>query len=236
MEEQVVAEESYTPQLKEFATCVLYTIMMPISDEASHLAKPSSKRVKLSNAMVSMIAKAKSLKILHLDETQLIINMFKQLAWCYYTMGVVARKPHAEELREIVEKGELIDWVDDRGLRICKNFYLRTTSFIKKARKALMAVPGEMRGYDIGLLQQHAQVGKQIPMKIPQTLQLVNTIEDEGKRYCLCGGPSDGSFMLNCDECDGWFHGGCLRVTKTTGELLEVSVWIESESESETTK
>ena len=37
-------------------------------------------------------------------------------------------------------------------------------------------------------------------------------------------GPSDGSFMLGCDNCDRWFHGSCMNIDKATGVAL--SKWI----------
>lgn len=37
-------------------------------------------------------------------------------------------------------------------------------------------------------------------------------------------GPSDGSFMLGCDNCDRWFHGSCMKIDKATGDAL--TKWI----------
>jgi hypothetical protein len=33
-------------------------------------------------------------------------------------------------------------------------------------------------------------------------------------------GPSDGSLMLGCDNCDRWYHGSCMKVDKATSEAL----------------
>lgn len=33
--------------------------------------------------------------------------------------------------------------------------------------------------------------------------------------YCLCREPDDGSFMIACDKCDEWYHGGCIGVLES---------------------
>ena len=37
-------------------------------------------------------------------------------------------------------------------------------------------------------------------------------------------GPSDGSFMVGCDNCDKWFHGSCMKIDKAASETL--TKWI----------
>lgn len=37
-------------------------------------------------------------------------------------------------------------------------------------------------------------------------------------------GPSDGSFMLGCDNCDKWFHGSCMKLDKESSD--SISKWI----------
>ena len=41
--------------------------------------------------------------------------------------------------------------------------------------------------------------------------------------YCICKKSweeMNGSFMVGCDECDGWFHGDCVGVTKEQAESM----------------
>jgi hypothetical protein len=38
--------------------------------------------------------------------------------------------------------------------------------------------------------------------------QAKSAVEDKGQRYCVCLGPNDGRWMIGCDECEDWFHGG----------------------------
>ena len=34
-----------------------------------------------------------------------------------------------------------------------------------------------------------------------------------GKEYCICRKPWEGRFMIQCDDCDGWYHGSCVDIT-----------------------
>ena len=44
----------------------------------------------------------------------------------------------------------------------------------------------------------------------------------QGKeQYCFCKKPDDGSFMIQCDQCDEWFHGKCVRIAPEEGKLLD---------------
>ncbi|KAJ3164605.1 PHD finger protein 3 [Geranomyces variabilis] len=44
---------------------------------------------------------------------------------------------------------------------------------------------------------------------------------DKGQRvYCTCRQPDKGNFMIQCDNCEEWFHGSCVGLTKKVGEKL----------------
>ena len=38
---------------------------------------------------------------------------------------------------------------------------------------------------------------------------------------CTRGRVEDGSFMVGCDLCDGWYHGSCVGVSKDDANCLE---------------
>ena len=48
--------------------------------------------------------------------------------------------------------------------------------------------------------------------------------KDTGKDglYCLCRGPYDGKFMIQCDECLEWYHGTCVQVTSEEAKSIDV--------------
>lgn len=42
--------------------------------------------------------------------------------------------------------------------------------------------------------------------------------------YCVCRTRDDGSFMINCDFCQDWFHGRCVGIRERVGDLVDVFV------------
>ena len=42
--------------------------------------------------------------------------------------------------------------------------------------------------------------------------------------YCFCRRPDDGRLMVQCNQCDGWFHGECVGVT--TQEVADLDQYI----------
>ncbi|GMT03128.1 hypothetical protein PENTCL1PPCAC_25302, partial [Pristionchus entomophagus] len=39
--------------------------------------------------------------------------------------------------------------------------------------------------------------------------------------YCYCREPADDRFMIECDECDEWYHGNCIQLTSTAGRKID---------------
>ncbi|EPE04463.1 phd-finger domain-containing protein [Ophiostoma piceae UAMH 11346] len=41
--------------------------------------------------------------------------------------------------------------------------------------------------------------------------------------YCICRGPDDHRWMIQCEECDDWYHGDCINIDKDVGETMILS-------------
>ncbi|CAK7275147.1 COMPASS (complex proteins associated with Set1p) component [Sporothrix epigloea] len=41
--------------------------------------------------------------------------------------------------------------------------------------------------------------------------------------YCICRGPDDHRWMIQCDDCEDWFHGDCVNIKKDEGENMMLS-------------
>lgn len=41
-------------------------------------------------------------------------------------------------------------------------------------------------------------------------------------QYCVCRGPNDGSFMIQCNECMEWFHGACVDIDSDKAALIDI--------------
>jgi hypothetical protein len=39
--------------------------------------------------------------------------------------------------------------------------------------------------------------------------------------FCLCRGPDDGTFMIQCQECREWYHGSCVNVTPEKADQID---------------
>jgi hypothetical protein len=76
---------------------------------------------------------------------------------------------------------------------------------------------GKERKVDVTAVKAVLEASRHIPLRL-ETLRrrCAAIIDDGGKRYCFCRGPSDGAFMLGCNDgsaCgDEWFHGRCVGV------------------------
>jgi ribosomal protein L21E len=40
--------------------------------------------------------------------------------------------------------------------------------------------------------------------------------------FCLCRGPDNGEFMIQCNECKEWYHGSCVSVTREQAEAIDI--------------
>lgn len=75
------------------------------------------------------------------------------------------------------------------------------------------------RRVDISKVKAILEQARRVPVRLGKLRrQCTAIIEDGGKRYCICRGPSDGSFMLGCELCDEWFHGRCVGVSEDQEE------------------
>ena len=45
--------------------------------------------------------------------------------------------------------------------------------------------------------------------------------EEEEARYCICRSTDVSSFMIECDHCEGWYHGNCINVTTRESNYIE---------------
>ena len=74
--------------------------------------------------------------------------------------------------------------------------------------------------FNMELIKRLRDEKETIPVKTAQDRCLAEMVEDGGSRYCICKGPADGSFMVGCDHCEGWFHGRCVGVTAHEGARM----------------
>ncbi|KAK0398332.1 hypothetical protein QR680_002537 [Steinernema hermaphroditum] len=64
-----------------------------------------------------------------------------------------------------------------------------------------------------------AEVAKLRAMKSKQKLE--EKMKTEKKTYCLCESTDDQRFMIQCDECQMWYHCDCMNITRTMAKKIE---------------
>ena len=65
------------------------------------------------------------------------------------------------------------------------------------------------------------------PRKVPgssSTSTQSPDLSSDTEVYCFCRRPDDGRLMVQCNQCDGWFHGECVGVT--TQEVADLDQYI----------
>jgi len=107
---------------------------------------------------------------------------------------------------------------DEKAVRTLKFMLNRACQWQSKIRKALAPKKGETKSISVSVLKELECGIRELPLIIPEEHSLGIAIEDNGTRHCVCGGPSDGNFMLCCDSCNEWFHGACMQVSNSLSD------------------
>ena len=218
-------EDVLALSIKKWCAIVKQDIFAPRTLAKAELSRPGADG-SLSAPMNKAKLYAESLGIDKLPDIDVILNSFKIFAWTLHSLEVLMRKPRAEEIRLIlshIDNGS-VKLGESKCVRMIKSMSSRAQIWQAKANRALAPLSNDRTPYDLSVLKELLSGAKQIPLIMPEEARLWNTIEDRGTRHCICGGPSDGSFMLGCDNCDRWFHGSCMKIDKATGDAL--SKWI----------
>jgi hypothetical protein len=212
-------ENAQSAQLRRW--CLLVRDMMAPSTENQVSHTRPGKSGEMSETMRAVMEEAEKLCVTIYKDVRAVENSFKCLCWSIRTMEVLRRQPTSVAVEAVVAQGQLMKLPEDKTLRSLRSLLQKVDAWNVRFRRTLAPVPGESKPFDMGELQELAKSADSIPLLLPYEHRLENVIEDEGCRYCLCGGPSDGRFMVGCDKCDNWFHGVCVGVAKADGDETE---------------
>jgi hypothetical protein len=213
-------EDSNMIGLRTWCIRVRSLVLVPSSDELARRSRPNTDG-SLSGPMISLIDEAEKFGLKGFEDVSVIVNSFKCFSWSNRAMLILARQPSIPEIEFLVHEASSIDLPDEKAVRMLKVMANRAVSWQSKVSKLLAPVPGEKRPFNVDALKDLASAGEDIPLCLPFSSRILTVIEDKGARHCLCGGPSDGRFMLSCDQCDEWFHGHCVAVSKEISEEIE---------------
>lgn len=210
-------EDSRSGDLRMWVIRLRSLVLTPQKSELATASKPSADG-SLSLAMLSVLDEAKSFGLQDLKDIRTVENQFKCLAWCLRAMDVFTAKPKSVDVVKLTEEAATLNIPYEKTTRALKSMSQRGINWENKASKALSPVPGMKKPYNVKALKELAELTKSIPLQLQYEDRLANVIDDGGNRYCLCGGPNDGRFMVGC-ECGLWYHGRCVGVAEDSDEL-----------------
>jgi len=96
----------------------------------------------------------------------------------------------------------------------------RARSWGSRARAVLRSGPTVDKSITIRDCEDLLEIVRYIPVHLLEEKSINACLEDGANRYCTCKLFNDGNFMINCDICEGWYHGHCVNVTQAVGEKL----------------
>ena len=122
------------------------------------------------------------------------------------------QKMTIQEAKEIFDQGE--------KLRISSDELKVLRSAIRSARGWLCRVKrskfdqGETSSSDVeDLIDEHDSLDLALPEEVQKLKQAM-------KGYCICRRPYEG-FMIGCDDCEEWYHGGCIGISEAQAERFD---------------
>ena len=190
-------ENSCALKLKTWCRMVKREVLSPLTKEEADLSKP--RRDSLTSVPIEKAgALANTLMITDFPDVGVVMNSFKVFAWCLHILEILMRKPTVEEIRSLLSMcdSSSIKIPESKCIRTLRSISSRAQLWQSKAKKALAPDNKSQKPFDINFLKGVLFTAKQIPVTMPEEARLLNTIEDNGCRHCICGGKTKHEFVL----------------------------------------
>lgn len=213
-------EDEKSESLRRWCLGVCSSVLIPTLAEQGLKSRPSLDGL-MSAPMLSTIKESEALGISGLPDVASVVNGFGCISWSFRAMSFLARKPTVAEAKSLVLQSSSLELPDEKSVRMMKSMVQRANVWQLKASRTLAPKPGESKPCCVDTLKELVSAAGTIPLVLPGKTRLVSAIDDNGTRYCVCGGPNDGEFMLGCDKCERWFHGRCVNVCKDHSDTLQ---------------
>lgn len=209
-------ENSQAAEIQKWSI-VVRRILAPCTQDDVSTGRPGTDG-ELSPAMRLVLSEAQNLGVASHKDVAIVENAFGSMCWCRRALELLRRRPKADDLSALVLQAERINLPEEKSLKFLRAVSQRVESWNTRFRKVLAPLPGEVKNIDMKELKDLATAADKLPVALSYEHRLETAMEDDGTRYCVCGGPSDGRFMVGCDKCDKWYHGCCTGV-KAEDEL-----------------
>jgi hypothetical protein len=220
LQQTFAKEDGCGPLLRKWCIRVRSLVLAPMSLQRSTISRPNADGT-LSAVMVSLMDEAHQFGLLGFQDVMSVRNAFACLGWTIRAAAVLCRQPSLFDVESLLCQGSSIALPNEKVVKILKPIVQRACAWQSEVARVLTPIPGESRPYNLDILRGLANAGSDLPLGMPFESRLLTVIEDKGMRHCICGGPSDGRFMLSCDECDRWFHGHCVGISKEVSNNID---------------
>ena len=139
----------------------------------------------------------------------------------------VRKPPQVFLLYDLVAQGRQLTQVDNVLLETLENMANRASMWEASVREAFRDTGStEDVAISVAILRKLLGQAKHIPVLLFLESKVSAALEDGGNRYCLCRGPNDGSFMVECDVCQQWYHGECVNLKVKIQKLYLTTIVI----------
>lgn len=217
-------EDANADLLRRFCVVVRSLVLIPAELPLVEAGRPPADG-DLSSPMKRVVEQAHAAGLERFQDVQDVINAFRCMCWSHRARDVLSKHPQFDDVHSLVRRATDANMrlPDEKALRILRGLSQRAAGWQIRVMKAIAPSPGETRRFDLNHLRDLAKIGEDIPLCMPFEARLAATIDDNGNRHCVCGGPSDGRLMLSCDACERWFHCSCIGLSKDS--LNDMDEW-----------
>ncbi|GMH93325.1 hypothetical protein TL16_g12597 [Triparma laevis f. inornata] len=220
---EVTTEERFSEAFSAFFGNMKNDIFMPNNIESAIEGKPGVDGL-LSPMMQKYIELANTHNVISFADVLYAIARFEEMSWAFMCLETLKKRPKLEDLQALSARGEGVAFSDERAIIQCRSFLKRASDLSSSIKNIMQPQANSKSPFNINALKILCQQALIVPVEIPETAKATACIEDEGNRYCVCGGASDGRFMLVCEKCEIWCHGPCMSVSE--GTAGRISKWV----------
>ena len=185
LREEMADENINGEKLTKYFIQVKQNIFKPPTYEVADEARPNLDGT-ISQRMEDMIDLAKRLKVNEYLDVRIMFDKFSEISWCYLAMEVCKRRPTLRQFRLLVDKGEDIEFMDDKAIKTLKNILLRADVSTEKLKRIFSNVTDEDAKFDVERLKDACKMAVHVPLTIPVVAKAEACVADGGNRYCAC--------------------------------------------------
>jgi hypothetical protein len=200
-------------------------VFAPETNEAATASMPA-RDGSLPEVMKQLITEAEKAGIHIIPDVRTIVDNMHCLAWCLRASVAFARQPSLTEVNNLLYSADCLGLIPNHNtVKTMKNLTVKVRAWEKLAKEVLNPCPAKkVRLFCEENIQNLLAQCDNLPLRSSYESRLVSVVEDGYNRHCICGGPSDGRFMISCDKCDQWYHGCC--VGKSSEEMADSKSWL----------